>query len=117
MTLKDDETGVTVELVFDGEGFPQVIIDLGGNFYDENFRPSVEVKLNDVVVHQMFDHSGTDRRWADPEDGETSPEQFLAKVVSDFVLNGDLYHTETLSELLRSHGFIEAAERLADRPQ
>lgn len=53
--------GVEVTIDFDEDGFPIVSIDTGGGFYAENHRPTVEVKLNDIQIHDMFDNE--DERW------------------------------------------------------
>jgi hypothetical protein len=53
--------GVVIDLEFDGDGFPIVKIDLGGNFYNENMRPTIKVVVDDVTVHEMFDDE--DQRW------------------------------------------------------
>lgn len=66
--MKLEANGITIELEFDGDGFPLISIDTGGGFYAENYRPTVEVKLNDVEIHDMFDEEDT--RWNDPEDDE-----------------------------------------------
>lgn len=65
MLLKDENTGVEVRLEYDGDGFPIVSISTGGGFYNGDYRPTVEVKLNDVVIHDMFDEE--DDRWGKEE--------------------------------------------------
>lgn len=60
MTLESN--GITVKLEFDEDGFPEVSIDTGGGFHAENMRPTVQVKVNDVTVHEMFSEE-TDDRW------------------------------------------------------
>lgn len=54
--------GVEIVLDFDGEGFPLVSIKLDG-MIDNNWRPTVEVKVNGVMVHDMFVEE-PDYRWA-----------------------------------------------------
>lgn len=61
--LKDSETNITIDLDYDGDGFPIVKIDLGGNYYNEDFRPTIQVIVDGVEVHSMFDHKGNDLRW------------------------------------------------------
>ena len=63
MILREDNNGIEIELTYDGDGFPLVRIDLGGGFYGDNQRPSVEVKLDGVLIHDMFDDE--DKRWAE----------------------------------------------------
>lgn len=64
MKLSTDNVEITLE--FDEDGFPLISIDLNG-FQAEHSRPAVEIKLNQVVVHEMFDdsdsYSSTDMRW------------------------------------------------------
>lgn len=61
MLVQDTDTGFTVEVTFDEDGFPLVRIDTGGGYYSANFRPAIEVRLNDVLIHEMFDDE--DERW------------------------------------------------------
>jgi hypothetical protein len=63
MILRDDNNGVEITLEYDEDGFPLVNIDLGGGFYGDNQRPTVEVKLDGVLIHDMFDDQ--DKRWAE----------------------------------------------------
>jgi hypothetical protein len=53
--------GVEVTINFDSDGFPIVSIDTNGGFYTEKYRPTVEVNLNGVQIHDMFDEE--DERW------------------------------------------------------
>jgi hypothetical protein len=53
--------GLKINVYEDEDGFPIVSIDTSGGFYSSNIRPTVEVKLNDIVIHEMFDES--DNRW------------------------------------------------------
>jgi len=64
--MKLEANGITIELEFDGDGFPLISIDTGGGFYAEHYRPTVEVKLNDVEIHDMFDEDDT--RWLENAD-------------------------------------------------
>lgn len=59
MTLKDN--GITIDLEYDGDGFPTITINTGGGFYSEHLRPTVDVILNDVNIHEMFQND--DNRW------------------------------------------------------
>lgn len=68
--MKLEANGITIELEFDGDGFPLINIDTGGGYYAENQRPTVEVKLNDVMIHDMFDED--DERWDDQGEPEAS---------------------------------------------
>lgn len=78
MVLRDENTGFEVTVTFDAEGFPLVSIETGGGFYAENFRPTVEVKLSGVVIHEMFDED--DERWAEGGDeAEGIPAQGTCK--------------------------------------
>jgi hypothetical protein len=70
-----DDSGLEIELTFDGDGFPSVNINTGGGFYAEHLRPTVEVQLNGVTIHEMFDEGlnlpgihPPDLRW-EPEHG------------------------------------------------
>ena len=62
---KMTEEGVTVTLDFNGDGYPMVTITTNSDYFGDRFRPSVEVNLNDVTVHTMFDNSGEDKRWSE----------------------------------------------------
>lgn len=55
--------GVEIELDFDEDGFPLISISTDG-MIDENWRPTVEVNLNNVMIHNMFNHDEPDYRWA-----------------------------------------------------
>jgi hypothetical protein len=63
MILRDDNNSVEITLEYDEDCFPLVRIDLGGGFYGDNQRPTVEVKLDGVLIHDMFDDE--DKRWAE----------------------------------------------------
>lgn len=60
--MKIEQNGITINLEFDEDGFPLVSIETGSNYYADNQRPTVEVKLNDVTVHEMFSEE-KDERW------------------------------------------------------
>lgn len=59
MTLKDN--GITIDLEYDEDGFTTITINTGGGFYAEHLRPTVDVILNDVNIHEMFQDD--DNRW------------------------------------------------------
>jgi len=42
-------------------GFPLINIDTGGGYYSTNLRPTIEINLNNVMIHDMFDEN--DPRW------------------------------------------------------
>jgi hypothetical protein len=63
MILRDDNNGIKITLEYNGDGFPLVNIDLGGGFSGDDQRPTVEVKLDGVLIHDMFDDQ--DKRWAE----------------------------------------------------
>jgi hypothetical protein len=52
-----ERNGVTVELQFDEDGFPLVIIDTGSSYRNEVGRPTVDVQLNESTIHEMFDEN------------------------------------------------------------
>jgi hypothetical protein len=55
------DNGLVINVHTDEDGFPSISIDTSGGLYSSNIRPTVEVKLNDIVIHEMFDES--DNRW------------------------------------------------------
>lgn len=61
--MKIEQNGITIVLVFDEDNFPIINIDTQSGYMSDKQRPSVEVKLNDVMIHNMFDHDDTDDRW------------------------------------------------------
>ncbi len=63
MILRDDNNGVEITLEYDEDGYPLVNISLGGGFQGDNDRPAVEVVLDGVMIHDMFDDE--DKRWAE----------------------------------------------------
>jgi hypothetical protein len=63
MILRDERKGVEITLEYDEDGYPLVNISLGGGFQGDNDRPAVEVKLDGVLIHDMFDDQ--DERWAE----------------------------------------------------
>lgn len=60
--MKIEYAGLTIEIETDQDGFPIVNIATNGGLYAENFRPTIEVNLNNVQIHDMFEHD--DSRWA-----------------------------------------------------
>lgn len=66
MTLK--ENGLEIHLDFDEDGFPIINIETGGNYANENFRPTIDVVINGVKIHDMFDDN--DLRWTEEEEEE-----------------------------------------------
>jgi hypothetical protein len=60
-TLK--QNGVEIDLSFDKDGFPCIAIQLHGAV-DGIWRPSAEVRINGVTIHEMFNHDEPDYRWA-----------------------------------------------------
>lgn len=57
--MKFSENDVEVELIF-VDGFPEINIQT--STIGHKNRPAVQVELNNVVIHQMFD-SPEDERW------------------------------------------------------
>jgi hypothetical protein len=60
MILEDDNVKITVE--YDGDGFPEITIELNG-FTGDHDRPTVDVTLDGVMIHEMFDED--DLRWTE----------------------------------------------------
>lgn len=62
-TLRD--RGIEIELSYDEDGFPSIRVNAGGNYSGEYSRPTVEIVLEGVTVHDMFDNeeNGKDYRW------------------------------------------------------
>lgn len=60
------DRGIEIDLSYDAEGFPLVKISMGGSYSGELYRPAVEVVLEGVTIHDMFDNEedGKDYRWA-----------------------------------------------------
>jgi hypothetical protein len=56
-----DKTGIEIELDYDEDGYPLVSISAGGGYTGEHQRPAVQVQLNGVEIHDMF--NAEDRRW------------------------------------------------------
>lgn len=65
MQMYDEETGISITLEYDGDGFPLVSIDLGGSYYSDDLRPTIDVEVNGVVIHEMFAQDDDDTRWKD----------------------------------------------------
>ena len=61
--MRVEHKGVTIDLEFDAEGFPEVTIDTGCNYLGAKNQPIVSVEINNVMVFDMFDESG-DSRWS-----------------------------------------------------
>lgn len=59
--MKIEQNGITIELEFDSDGYPLISIDTNGGFSADKQRPAVEVELNGVEIHEMFDEE--DGRW------------------------------------------------------
>lgn len=55
MKLEDTASGFSVEVKYDYDGFPYVIIDTASGYLDENNRPTVNVQINGKTIHKMFD--------------------------------------------------------------
>ena len=56
MRLFDPKTQLAIDLSYDEDGFPIVKIDTktSGDYYDETGRPTIEVYLNEELLHAMF---------------------------------------------------------------
>jgi hypothetical protein len=59
--MRIEHNGIIIDLEFDGEGFPILDIVTDG-YYGDNDRPTIEINLNGVEIHDMFD-SEEDLRW------------------------------------------------------
>jgi hypothetical protein len=55
-----DKNGNTVEMTYDEEGFPTISINTSCTSADN--RPCIEVTVNNVVVHEMFENDEPDYR-------------------------------------------------------
>ena len=60
MTLRDEDTGIEITLNYDEDGFPLIGIHTSDGFH-ANQRPTVDVAMNGVCIHEMFDEA--DSRW------------------------------------------------------
>ena len=58
MEIKINDIEITVE--FDEDGFPVIDINTGNNYYGGNFRPTVEINLNNKTIHEMFEDDDND---------------------------------------------------------
>lgn len=56
MRLVDPETKIALSLTYDADGFPVVHIDTAssGDYYDESGRATIEVYLDQELLHPMF---------------------------------------------------------------
>ena len=61
------ENGPEITIELDSDGFPIVSIDTGSDFLGENNRPTVEVRLNDVVIHGMFSDDRDGNEWKEED--------------------------------------------------
>jgi hypothetical protein len=61
--MKVTHRGIEIDLEFDGDGFPLISINTGGNYSGDRHRPTVEIKLENVVIHDMFSSDDPDYRW------------------------------------------------------
>lgn len=52
---------ITIDLEFDGDQYPIIRIETGGNFTSEKNRPAVDLYVNGIQVHDMF--AEDDFRW------------------------------------------------------
>ncbi len=59
ITLQD--RGIKITLDYDGDGFPFININTGGDFEKLIARPTVDVHLNGVQIHKLFNDG--DLRW------------------------------------------------------
>jgi hypothetical protein len=50
-----ERNGINIELEFDDDGFPIVVIDTGDSYMDVEGRPTVSINLNGKNIHEMFD--------------------------------------------------------------
>ena len=53
--MKIEYMGLTISIEDDGDGFPIVSIETGGNYLDENGSPAFDVILNGDTIHRMFE--------------------------------------------------------------
>jgi len=47
--------GLTIEIQDDGDGFPIINIETGGNYLDQNDNAALDIILNGKNIHQMFE--------------------------------------------------------------
>ena len=53
--MKIEYMGLTVSIEDDGDGFPIIDIETGGNYIDQNDKPAVDIILNGDTIHKMFE--------------------------------------------------------------
>lgn len=53
--MKIEYMGLTISIEDDGDGFPIIDIETGGNYIDQNDRPAVDIILNGDTIHKMFE--------------------------------------------------------------
>lgn len=53
--MKIEYMGLTISIEDDGDGFPIIDIETGGNYIDQNDRPAVDIILNGNAIHEMFE--------------------------------------------------------------
>jgi len=89
MNIKD-HNGIEIDLDYDSDGFPLVNIDTGGGFYGEDQRPTVEVHLNGVLIHDMFTE-GPDSRWEDGGKARRDALKLALAILEPFKEAGSMY--------------------------
>jgi hypothetical protein len=53
--MKIEYMGLTIEIENDGDGFPIISINTGGNYLDTHDHPAIEISVNGNIIHEMFD--------------------------------------------------------------
>lgn len=61
--MKVEFAGIEFDIDVDEDGYPVVNIETGGNFCNENYRPTIQININGVEVHSMFESDTNDLRW------------------------------------------------------
>ena len=55
MKMKIEYMGLTIEVQDDGDGFPIINIETGGNYLDQNDNAAIDIVLNGKQIHTMFE--------------------------------------------------------------
>lgn len=55
MAMKLEYAGLQIEIIKDSDGFPSIKI-ITGSYLGENDRPSIDITLNDVHIHNFIEN-------------------------------------------------------------